>query len=87
MRYCVAVPYKGSSACLKLIAGTRIRLERAAGYLCSADLSIEAIAGRTGYASSAALSKAFKREFGVSPGTYRRGSMPVHVHDLPAPVG
>lgn len=66
---------------------TRIRLERAAGYLASADLSIEAIAGRTGYASSAALSKAFKREFGVSPGTYRRGSVPVQVHSLPTLVG
>jgi AraC-like DNA-binding protein len=37
-----------------------------------ANLSIEAIASRTGYANDASLSKAFKREFGVSPGTYRR---------------
>ena len=50
----------------------RIRLGQAAGYLATGDLSIEAIAWRTGYASNASLSKAFKREFGVSPGTYRR---------------
>jgi len=51
---------------------TRVRLGHAAGYLVTADLSIESIAVRTGYASSASLSKAFKREFGVSPGHYRR---------------
>ncbi len=39
-----------------------------------ADLSIEAVARRTGYASNASLSKAFKRQFGVSPGTYRRAN-------------
>ena len=50
----------------------KIRLGQAAGYLVTADLSIESIARRTGYASSASLSKAFKREFGVSPGHYRQ---------------
>jgi AraC-like DNA-binding protein len=50
----------------------KIRLGQAAGYLVTADLSIESIARRTGYGSSASLSKAFKREFGVSPGHYRR---------------
>jgi AraC-like DNA-binding protein len=50
----------------------KIRLGQAAGYLVTADLSVESIARRTGYASSASLSKAFKREFGVSPGHYRR---------------
>jgi len=49
----------------------RTRLSQAAGYLLSADLSIEAIAKRTGYASSASLSKAFRREFGSPPGAYR----------------
>ena len=49
-----------------------VRLNRAADYLTSSDLSIESIATRTGYGSDAALSKAFKREFGISPGTYRR---------------
>jgi transcriptional regulator GlxA family with amidase domain len=33
-------------------------------------MSIDAIAQRTGYASNASLSKAFRREFGASPGAY-----------------
>jgi AraC-like DNA-binding protein len=49
-----------------------VRLGQAADYLTTSDLSIESIAIRTGYGSSASLSKAFKREFGISPGTYRR---------------
>jgi len=49
-----------------------LRLSQAADYLTTSDLSIESIAVRTGYSSNAALSKAFKREFGISPGTYRR---------------
>jgi transcriptional regulator GlxA family with amidase domain len=49
----------------------RVRLTRAAGYLLTDDLSIEAIAKRTGYASDASLSKAFRREYGSSPGAYR----------------
>lgn len=49
----------------------RVRLTRAAGYLITDDLSIEAIAKRTGYASNASLSKAFRREYGSSPGAYR----------------
>jgi AraC-like DNA-binding protein len=55
---------------------TRIRLGQAAGYLTTTNLSVEAIARRTGYGTSAALSKAFKREFQTTPGTYRenRGS-------------
>jgi AraC-like DNA-binding protein len=47
----------------------KLRLGQAAGYLITANLSVEAIARRTGYASDASLSK---REFGVSPGSYRR---------------
>jgi AraC-like DNA-binding protein len=49
-----------------------VRLNQAADYLATSDLSVESIAVRTGYSSNAALSKAFKREFGISPGTYRR---------------
>jgi AraC-like DNA-binding protein len=49
-----------------------VRLGQAADYLTTSDLSIESIAVRTGYGSDASLSKAFKREFGISPGTYRR---------------
>jgi AraC-like DNA-binding protein len=49
----------------------RVRLGQAAGYLTTTKLSLEAIARRTGYGSSAALSKAFKREFETPPGRYR----------------
>jgi AraC-like DNA-binding protein len=49
----------------------KIRLGQAAGYLTTTRLSVEAIARRTGYSTSASLSKAFKREFGSSPGQYR----------------
>jgi AraC-like DNA-binding protein len=49
-----------------------VRLNQAADYLATSDLSIESIASRTGYASNASLSKAFKREFGISPGMYRQ---------------
>jgi AraC-like DNA-binding protein len=49
----------------------KVRLSQAAAYLTTADLTLDAIAARTGYASNASLSKAFKRHFGVSPGTYR----------------
>jgi AraC-like DNA-binding protein len=49
----------------------RVRLGHAAGYLTTTKLSVEAIAQRTGYGTSAALSKAFKREFEISPGRYR----------------
>jgi AraC-like DNA-binding protein len=49
----------------------RVRLGQAAEYLTTTRLSVDAIARRTGYGNSAALSKAFKREFQTSPGQYR----------------
>ena len=52
----------------------KIRLGQAAGYLTTTRLSVEAIARRTGYGTNASLSKAFKREFGVSPGQYRESN-------------
>jgi len=57
----------------------RIRLGQAAWYLTTTRLSVEAIARRTGYGTNASLSKAFKREFGASPGQYREGRGPVVV--------
>ncbi len=51
---------------------TKVRLSRAAGYLTTTDHNLATIARRTGYDSEAALSKAFKREYGTSPGGYRR---------------
>src|SRR5215468_3866145 len=64
----------------------KIRLGQAAGYLTTTRLSVEAIARRTGYGTNASLSKAFKREFGSSPGHYRetRGNVavsPVRIAD------
>jgi transcriptional regulator GlxA family with amidase domain len=50
----------------------RTRLARAAAYLRDSGDSVLAIAGRTGYDSDVALSKAFKRHFGVAPGVYRK---------------
>jgi AraC-like DNA-binding protein len=47
-------------------------LSRAAGYLATTDHNLSTIARRTGYNSEASLSKAFKREYGTSPGGYRR---------------
>jgi AraC-like DNA-binding protein len=49
----------------------RVRLGQAASYLTTTKLSVDAIARRTGYGNSAALSKAFKREYETSPGRYR----------------
>ncbi len=49
----------------------RVRLGQAAEYLITTRLSVDAIARRTGYGTSAALSKAFKREYETSPGQYR----------------
>jgi AraC-like DNA-binding protein len=64
----------------------KVRLGQAAGYLATADLSIDAIARRTGYGNNASLSKAFKREFGISPGAYRRARDDV-THPGAAPAG
>jgi len=50
----------------------KVRLSQAAGYLRTAELNIDTIALRTGYGNNVSLSKAFKRELGISPGVYRR---------------
>jgi AraC-like DNA-binding protein len=54
-----------------------VRLSLAAGYLRTTKLSLNAVARRAGYDSDASLSKAFKREFGLSPGAYRVRSSPL----------
>jgi AraC-like DNA-binding protein len=64
----------------------KIRLGQAAGYLATASLSVESIARLTGYAGTASLSKAFKREFGVPPGMYRRLKGDVAVVPVRQPV-
>src|SRR5262249_36759633 len=53
---------------------TKLRLSQSAGYLMTSNQTVYAIAHRVGYETEASFSKAFKREFGVSPGTYRRQS-------------
>jgi AraC-like DNA-binding protein len=49
----------------------KVRLSQAAGYLATSHLSIYEIARLTGYDNDATLSKAFRREFGRPPGSYR----------------
>jgi len=51
---------------------TRWRMLTAADWLQTSDLSIAAIAERTGYQSEAAFTKAFKRRFSLSPALFRR---------------
>ena len=53
---------------------SKVRLGNAAGYLATDDRSLYEIALLTAYESDAALSKAFRREFGISPGAYRKAS-------------
>ena len=50
---------------------TRWRLCLAAKLLCESDRSLEEIAGAIGYETAAALSKAFKRQYGVAPAHFR----------------
>ena len=51
----------------------RWRLQLGATLLRNESLALASVAERVGYASTAAFSRAFTREFGVSPGNYRRG--------------
>jgi transcriptional regulator GlxA family with amidase domain len=48
------------------------RLEHAARLLGETGATLAEIAGETGYASEFALSRAFKRRYGVAPGAFRR---------------
>lgn len=50
------------------------RMTTAAKALRESDAPLRTIAARAGYSSEYAFAKAFKREFGVAPGRYRRGS-------------
>jgi AraC-like DNA-binding protein len=55
------------------------RMTVAAGLLRDGELPLAAIARRVGYASEFAFAHAFKREFGIAPGGYRRaGSRSAH---------
>jgi AraC-like DNA-binding protein len=48
------------------------RLTLAARILRESDAPLRAVAERTGYATEFAFAKAFKREYGLAPGAYRR---------------
>lgn len=50
------------------------RMTRAARLLRENDALLRVIAEKSGYSSEYAFAKAFKREFGVSPGRFRTGS-------------
>ncbi len=52
---------------------TRWRMILAAGALRSEQTTLARIAEGAGYESEAAFSRAFKREYGVAPGTWRQG--------------
>jgi AraC-like DNA-binding protein len=54
----------------------RQRLQRAADRLRDSSISIGRIASEVGYESEASFTRAFKREFGVAPGAYRRSRGP-----------
>lgn len=62
----------------------RVRLGQAAGYLTTTRLSVDAIARRTGYGTSAALSKAFRREYKTSPGRYRESHGAISIEPVPS---
>jgi AraC-like DNA-binding protein len=51
---------------------TRWRMSTAARLLRESDIPLTTVASRTGYGSEFAFAKAFKREFGLAPGGYRR---------------
>ncbi len=55
---------------------TRWRLLTAARLLRDTELPIAAVAHRVGYGSEFAFAKAFKREYTVAPGRYRRAAEP-----------
>jgi transcriptional regulator GlxA family with amidase domain len=51
---------------------TRWRMQKAAGLLRDGSATLAEVAGRVGYDSESAFSKAFKRSLGTTPGAYRR---------------
>ena len=65
----------------------RYRLARAAELLCRSDATLVDIALQTGYSSDVTLSKAFKRQFGLPPGDYRKtGLLRITTHDGTTPL-
>ena len=54
----------------------RWRMALAANYLSRTSLSLARIAGEVGYETDAAFNRAFRREYGSPPATWRRGHAP-----------
>jgi AraC-like DNA-binding protein len=57
---------------------TRWRMQTAAGLLVAQALGVKEVAERVGYESTAAFSRGFRKQFGVSPGAFRKGSRSGH---------
>jgi len=53
---------------------TRYRMARAAEYLRVTNAGVREIARLTGYDSEVSVTKAFRRQFGVAPGAYRKAN-------------
>ena len=53
----------------------RLRLERAALLLERTDASLAEVASQVGYESEFAFSRAFRREYGAPPATWRRSQV------------
>lgn len=54
----------------------RLRLQAAAGHLLRSDHSLQQIAQQLRYSSAAALSRAFRKQYGISPQHYRQQNLP-----------
>jgi transcriptional regulator GlxA family with amidase domain len=87
----VALSRSAFSARFRELAGesplryiTRTRLAHAAVLLRTTDASLAQIAARAGYGTEFSFSKAFKRAFGIAPGSYRGHPRPPRVEILTA---
>jgi transcriptional regulator GlxA family with amidase domain len=65
---------------------TRVRLERAAALLVESEAGLASVADAVGYDSEFAFSRAFRRQFGVAPGFFRRRARTVGSGTGGAPV-
>jgi AraC-like DNA-binding protein len=54
--------------------------DRRGRLLQGSDMTLAAVARRVGYTSEFAFAKAFKRDYGVAPGSYRRAVVPRAMH-------
>lgn len=55
-----------------------VRMENAKHFLVNRELSLDVVAGLTGYANANYFGKVFKKEFGVSPKAYQRTATEKH---------